>query len=185
MTVQEIFEQVRSDASFYKTSGGGVTFSGGECMLQLSALTELLRLCKDAGIHTAIDTAGDVPYDAFARVLPYTDLFLFDLKCMDAAKHRAYTGVDNTRILSNLASLLKAQARVWIRIPVIAGINDSHEEMQAVRRFLRDHGKPDKIELLPYHKMGEHKYQALGMKAETFSSPSPERMCELYAILNA
>ena len=185
MTPEEVFVQIMYDVAFYETSGGGATFSGGECMLQMPALLEMLRLCRENGIHTAIDTAGDVPYDSFLRVIPYTDLFLFDLKCMDAEKHRTYTGVNNARILSNLASLLRCGTRVWIRIPVVSGVNDSDEEMQAVRRFLSDHGQPDKIELLPYHKMGEHKYRALGMEARTFDPPTPQRINELYTILNA
>ena len=185
MAPEEILDKVQRDVGYYERSGGGVTFSGGECMLQIDALEELLRRSKEQGLHTAVDTAGHVPYEYFIRILPYTDLFLYDLKCMDPEKNLGYTGVDNGRILSNLKALLRTKAAIWIRIPVIPGINDTEEEMQRVRDFFHANRWPEKIELLPYHKMGEHKYAALGRATQTFSVPTDEHIRNLSLILNA
>ncbi len=175
-TVDQLMTEILKDKTFYENSGGGVTFSGGECMLQIDFLTEILKTCKENGIHTAVDTAGHVPYEYFERILPYTDLFLYDIKCMDAEKHKHYTGVANTRILENLSALLKTSACVWVRIPVIPSVNDAEEEIAAIRAFLDEHGFPEKVEPLPYHRIGEHKYGALGMDVTSFSVPSKEQM---------
>lgn len=181
---EEIFRELLRDRDYYAASGGGVTFSGGECMLQIDALEALLKLCREAGIHTAVDTAGHVPFEHFERILPYTDLFLYDIKSMDEATHRKYTGVSNARILENLHLLLYNGCRLWIRIPVIPGVNDTGEEMARIRDFLADSPAPEKIELLPYHAMGEHKYAALGKEAQTFSVPTEAQLAQLRKILH-
>ena len=175
-TVDEVMRAVERDKAFYENSGGGVTFSGGECMLQIDFLEQVLKRCKQSGIHTAVDTAGHVPFAYFERIMPDTDLFLYDVKCLDDAKHMQYTGVSNERILENLRRLLTAGAAVWVRIPVIAGVNDSVEEMEGIRRFLDACGAPERVELLPYHGMGEHKYAAIGKQAPSFGAPSTESM---------
>ena len=184
-TVEEVLSEVLKDKAFYDNSGGGVTFSGGECMLQVDFLTEILKKCKENGIHTAVDTAGHVPFAFFEKVLPYTDLFLYDIKVMDPEKHKTYVGADNTLILENLKKLLNTGANIWIRIPVIGGINDSIEEMQKVKEFLTLWGKPQKVELLPYHAMGEHKYTALGKENRTFSVPNAETMHRLQSLFQS
>ena len=178
-TAEEVLKIILKDKSFYDASGGGVTFSGGECMLQIDFLEEILRLCKENGIHTAVDTAGHVPYDYFERILPYTDLFLYDVKCLDSEKHKKFVGVSNARILENLEKLLAAGASVLVRIPVIPEVNDSAEEMKAVSAFLRKGNNSPRVELLPYHRMGEHKYTALGKEATLFEVPSEEKMALL------
>jgi len=178
-TLDEIWAEIEKDRLFYDTSGGGVTFSGGECMLQIDFLAEILCLCKKNGIHTAVDTAGNLPFDFFERILPTVDLFLFDLKCLDAQTHKRYTGADNAQILANLALLLKKEAPVWIRIPVIPGVNDTPEEMRHIKRFLDANGLPARVELLPYHAMGEHKYTALGLQLPPFKEPTKEQLQEL------
>ena len=183
-TVSEVLEEILADRLFYETSGGGATFSGGECMLQLDFLTKALKRCRENGIFTAVDTAGCVPYSSFEAVLPYTDLFLYDIKMMDAEKHRRYTGADNAAILANLARLLQAGRRVWVRIPVMAGVNDSEDEMLAVRAFFGEHGFPEKTELLPYHGMGEAKYRAMGQEPAPFAPPDKERLAALAGILS-
>ena len=182
-TAEELLEEILADKLFYDTSGGGVTFSGGECMLQLDFLTELLQKCKENGIQTAVDTAGHVPFSHFERVLPFTDLFLYDVKAMDTQLHKQYVGVENTLILENLAKLLARSARVWIRVPVVAGVNDSEAEMRALADFLKKHGLPEKIELLPYHAMGESKARAIGREAQIFAAPDKEKMAALAALL--
>ena len=182
-TADAILEEILSDKLFYDTSGGGVTFSGGECMLQLDFLIALLQKCKENGVSTAVDTAGHVPFSHFERVLPFTDLFLYDVKSMDSRIHKQYTGVDNALILENLARLLARGARVWIRVPVVTGVNDSEQEMRALADFLKKHGSPEKIELLPYHAMGESKSRAIGKEPQIFVAPDKERLAALAALL--
>ena len=181
-TVDELFTEIASDRAFYETSGGGVTFSGGECMLQVNFLTKILKKCKDEAIDTAVDTAGNVPWESFEKVLPYTDLFLYDIKLMGSGLHREFTGADNSLILDNLKRLLKTDKRIHIRIPVIADVNDNAAEMEKIRSFFKENGSPEKIEFLPYHKLGESKLRALGKEPLTFSPPTDEKLEELKAI---
>ena len=178
-TADEVLDEVVKDRIFYDSSDGGVTFSGGECMLQLDFLLELLKACKENGIHTAVDTAGHVPFEYFEKIFPYTDMFLYDVKCVDGEKHKKYTGVDNGTILENLSRLLSLGKAVWVRIPIIPGVNDTKEEMLSVKKFLNAYGHPQKVELLPYHAMGEHKYAALGKEAKPFLAPDEESMARL------
>ncbi len=181
-TVDEVFDEIIKDKAFYENSGGGVTFSGGECMLQIDFLLEILKKCNNAGIHTAVDTAGQIPFESFEKILPYTDLFLYDIKCFDSEKHKKYVGVGNELILENLKKLFEAGANIWIRIPVIADVNDSVEEMQKIKDFLDENGKPEKIELLPYHAMGENKYAAIGKETQRFTPPDSNKLNELKAV---
>lgn len=183
-TVREVLYEILKDQSFYNSSGGGVTFSGGECMLQMDFLTEMLKRCKENGIHTAVDTAGHVPYEHFEKIFPYTDLFLYDVKCFDSGKHKQYTGVGNKLILANLKRLLATDKAIWVRIPIIPSVNDSEEEIRRIKCFLDSCKPPDKVELLPYHAMGEHKYAVIGKKVQTFSVPSEEKMKQLKNILS-
>ncbi len=179
-----LLREVMKDEIFYISSGGGVTFSGGECMLQIDFLLEILKKCKENGIHTAIDTAGNVKWENFEKAMPFTDLFLFDVKMMDSSLHKQYTGVDNTLILENLAKLLSTGAKIIIRIPVIAGINDSVEELEKIKSFIKSYPSVQKIELLSYHGMGEHKYAAIGREAEKFNPPCDEKMKKLLNIFS-
>ena len=181
-TVDEVFAEVIKDKAYYDNSGGGVTFSGGECMLQIDFLVEILKKCKESGIHTAVDTAGYIPFESFEKILPYTDLFLYDIKCFESAKHKRFVGVGNEMILENLKKLFKTGAKIWIRIPVIAAVNDSIEEMLQIKTFLDQCGNPEKIELLPYHAMGENKYAAIGREVQRFVSPDDNKLKNLKAI---
>jgi len=183
-TVDEALSIVMKDRTFYANSGGGVTFSGGECMLQIDFLETILRACHENGIHTAVDTAGCVRYEYFERILSVTDLFLYDVKCIDDALHQRYVGVSNELILSNLKRLLHAGANVWVRIPVIGGVNDNEDEMKRIRDFLDGCPTPLRIELLPYHAMGEHKYAALGKEVTRFSVPDEGQMATLRAVFS-
>lgn len=182
-STEELFEVISADKIYYDATGGGVTFSGGECMLRIDFLTELAKICKEHGIHISVDTAGHVPFESFEKIIPYADLFLFDVKILDPEKHKRYVGAENTLILSNLKKLLARKARIHIRIPVISGINDSIEEMKELRAFFEQNGIPEKIELLPYHAMGENKSHALGVVAQSFEAPSAERLNALKEIL--
>ena len=182
-TSEEVLSEILKDKDYYETSGGGVTFSGGECMLQIDFLAEILRSCKENGIHTAVDTAGNVPYGYFERIMPHTDIFLYDVKTLNCEKHRVFTGVGNELILSNLKKLLLAGKRVWVRIPVVTGFNATEDDIRSIRRFLTSCGVPEKIELLPYHALGEHKYAALGRNAQSFSVPTAELMERLHSCI--
>jgi len=175
--VDEVMREIIKDLRFYQNSDGGVTCSGGECMLQIDFLAALLAECKRHGIHTAVDTAGCVPWESFERILPLTDLFLYDVKCCDDALHRRVTGVSNRLILENLTRLCVC-ADVLVRIPVIPGVNATEAEMGDIAAFL----KPLRtvgVELLPYHHMGEGKREALGWECTTFDVPSDAQMQEL------
>ena len=183
-TVDEVLKEVLKDKAFYETSGGGVTFSGGECMLQIDFLAEILKKCKENGIHTAVDTAGHIPFESFEKILPYTDLFLYDIKIFDSQKHKQYVGVSNELILENLKKLFERKAKLWIRIPIIPDVNDSIEEIQKIKDFLKTIGTPEKIELLPYHAMGENKYRAIGKEPQIFKTPDAENMKRLKEILD-
>lgn len=182
-TVDEVFDEVKKDKLFYNNSNGGVTFSGGECMLQIDFLVEILKKCKQEGIHTAVDTAGNVPWKSFEKILPYTDLFLYDVKAFDEEMHKEFVGVSNKLILNNLSWLFENGANVWIRIPIIPGINDTVCEMENIKDFLAPYN-PQKIELLPYHRMGEHKYNALEMQFMGFDVPSNINMDKLKSIFS-
>lgn len=173
-TSDEVLAEVIKDKAFYDNSGGGVTFSGGECMLQLDFLREILEKCKSEGIHTAVDTAGNVPWKSFEKILPFTDLFLYDIKAFGAELHRKGTGVSNELILENLKNL-SGRADIIVRIPVIGGYNDNDEEIRQIADFLKQI-KIIKAELLPYHAMGEHKYTALGRNTESFNVPNKNFM---------
>ena len=150
-----------------------------------SRIGELLKNCKKNGIRTAVDTAGHLPWGYFERILPYTDLFLYDVKSMDEEVHLQYVGVDNRLILENLVKLLDAGANIWVRIPIVSGVNDRTCEMQKMRHFFEQNGYPQKIELLPYHRMGDHKYPALGRSAEIFHAPEEEKINALKNIILA
>ena len=180
-TVDEVFDIIEKDKLFYETSNGGVTFSGGECMLQIDFLFEVLKKCKENDIHTAVDTAGNVPWEYFEKILPYTDMFLYDVKVFNDEKHKEFVGVSNELIFKNLKRLFECGANVLIRIPIIPTVNDSAEEMKNIKNFLTPY-KPIAVELLPYHKMGEHKYDALGMDMTSFIVPTKEKMKELNKI---
>lgn len=181
-TIDEVFAEIINDKSYYDNSGGGVTFSGGECMLQIDFLYEILKKCKENGIHTAVDTTGYVAFERFKKILPYTDLFLYDIKIFDSQKHKQYAGVGNELILENLKKLSDSSVKIWIRIPVISDVNDSVGEMQKINAFLNNCKTPEKIELLPYHAMGENKYNAIGKKPQVFKTPSAEKMKQLKEI---
>ena len=151
MTAEELLEDLLEDLPYYQESGGGVTFSGGECMLRPDFLEEMLRRLKGKGIHTAVDTAGNVPYESFERILPYTDLFLYDVKAFHEEVHRELTGASNRRIKENLLRLAGTGKEIKIRIPVIEELNAG--ELPLIREFLWANGLRD-VELLGYHRMG-------------------------------
>lgn len=174
ITVEQLMLEILKDKPFYKDNGG-VTFSGGECLLQENFLTEILKKCKENGIHTAVDTAGNVSWGNFCSILPYTDLFLYDIKCITKDLHVRGTGFSNDLILENLKKLTKTNKEIIIRVPVITEFNGNQTEMLKIANFVKALGKI-KVELLPYHAMGEHKWHALNMTPTKFTPPSNNDM---------
>ena len=169
MTAEEVLREIRKDRHFYARSGGGVTLSGGECLLQPEFSAELLRLCREEGIHTAMETALFVPWENAQAVLPYTDLVFADLKLPDAVRHREYTRQENGLILENLRKLTRVHDCVTIRIPLICGVNDSLEDMQAFAAVIDTMGEGlREVELLKYNPLAEGKYQMLGAPYTSF-----------------
>lgn len=162
---EALIKEVLKDKMYFETSDGGVTFSGGEPMLHPEYLRKVLKLAREAGLHTAVDTAGNVPFTSFQRVMPYTDLFLYDIKLWDEAKHRQATGVSNQLILENLRKLTGEGANVYVRTPVIMEWNGDLKEFDAISSYLAELPKPVKlIQLLPYHSYGAGKYETLGLR---------------------
>ena len=165
MTVEEVWDAVRRDRIFYDSSGGGVTVSGGEPLLKAKFIRELFARCKEEGIDTCVETCGFAGRESFMQILPVTDHFLFDLKHLDAALHEKHTGQSNERILENAALLLERGADVLFRKPLIPGVNNSLENIAATADFLTSIGVSyARLELMPYHRMGQSKYRALDVK---------------------
>lgn len=184
-SADEVIKEVIKDKIFYETSCGGVTFSGGECMMQIDFLEEVLKKCKENEIHTAVDTAGNVSWESFERILPYTDLFLYDVKCFTEELHKEGTGVSNKKILENLRKISESfSGDIIIRIPVITGFNDDIEELKKIADMLKSI-KHTSVELLPYHRMGENKYNAIDMEYTSYEVPSKEKMDEYRKLFNA
>jgi pyruvate formate lyase activating enzyme len=160
MSVEEVMEILVKESVFYDESGGGVTFSGGEPMLQPEFLTGLLKSSKEKGFHTAIDTSGFARTEHFDEILGLTDLFLFDLKHTNDAEHKNFTGVSNRLILKNLRFLTENNAHVIIRIPLIPGINSEEDEIGNMIELLNNFdGKISEVHLLPYHDFAKNKYR--------------------------
>jgi pyruvate formate lyase activating enzyme len=187
VTVEEVLAELEKDEIYYRNSDGGVTFSGGEPLLQQDFVRELARGSRQRGYHTAIDTAGNVPWAAFEAVLPHTDLFLFDVKAFDERKHKRATGSSNQRVLDNLKRLANAEVPITIRIPVIPGVNDDLAEMEAIAWLLKDLRHIDLIELLPFHHLGASKYQSLGKpyRSKGIRPPSSELLDRLVEVFTS
>jgi pyruvate formate lyase activating enzyme len=159
-TTEELLEEIRKDEAFYLTSGGGVTFSGGEPLAQPGFLGETLLACRETGIHTAIETTGSAAPERLEKIIPLVDLFLYDIKQLDSEKHRDMTSVSNGLILENLRRVVDSGASVWIRIPVVPGFNDSVEAITPILDHARQLGV-SRVHLLPYHAYGSNKYRLL------------------------
>ena len=172
---EELLEIIERDCDLYNQTHGGVTFSGGECMLQIDFLEKILRACKEKGINTAVDTAGNVPKEYFLRILPFVDTFLYDVKCVNEALHKRFTGVSNRLILENLEFICSQNVGVVVRVPVVDGFNANDGEMEAIFKLLKKNGV-HRVELLPYHSLGEHKYEGCGLTPVSFTAPEKSQM---------
>lgn len=163
VTPEEIMRTVLRDRTFYESSGGGLTISGGEPLLQTDAAEALLTLARGEGVHTAVDTCGHVAWDKLRQVAPLAELFLYDVKHTDSVRHRELTGVGNELILSNLRRLYDSGARIRIRLPVVPGCNDCRQHFEGVARLAAELPDIDGFDLLPYHPLGKGKWQQFDM----------------------
>lgn len=159
----EVIAEVLKDKIFY-SDNGGITFSGGECLLQADFVASVLCKAKALGLHTAIDTCGYVPFEELEKTLACCDLYLYDIKCFTSNVHKEYTGVDNLLIIDNLKRLDAAQKDIWIRIPVIPGFNNTVEEMSRIAELISSMPSIKQLTLMPYHTLGASKYKTLGLE---------------------
>lgn len=173
-TVDEVMAEVTRDAPFFRRSGGGVTFSGGEPLSQPGFLRKALRACRRWGYHTAVETCGQARWEDLREVADATDLFLYDIKVIDPRRHEALTGVRNNLILRNLEKLLALGADVTVRMPVVPGANDDGESLAALETFVASHPAIRRVELLPCHALGAHKYAALDLAPPSLERPDPK-----------
>jgi pyruvate formate lyase activating enzyme len=177
-TVPELLRELERDLTYYDRSGGGVTLSGGEPLAQARFVLDLLRACRQRDLHTALDTCGLADPGALAAAASLTDLILYDIKHLDTAAHRQWTGADNQRILDNLELLEKLPVPVWIRLPVIPGVNDDDEHLEALVELLVA-TRFRRISVLPYHRIADAKYQRLGLANQMAGvEPPPEALIE-------
>jgi len=186
VTVKQVVSELKKDIVFYEHSGGGVTFSGGEPLMQPDFLFFLLKESKKNGMHTAIDTCGYAPWSVFKRIMRYVDLFLYDVKLMDDGEHMKYTGVSNSLIMSNLRRLAKCNVDISIRVPVITGVTDSPHNLRAIGQFLDGFGSVGTVDLLPYNYFCRDKYRRMGIgyALENIEPPSDESLQTIARRLN-
>jgi pyruvate formate lyase activating enzyme len=176
MSVEEVLAEVLKDRPFYETSGGGMTLSGGEPLLQIDFSEELLRRAKAERLHCCIETSGFAPHEHIERIRPCIDLFLYDVKEIDPERHRQLTGVPNEGILANLQRLHDAGAAVLVRLPLVPGLNDTPEDFAGLARLARALPHVQGFEIMPYHRLGEGKLERLGVDpAERVRVEAPSR----------
>lgn len=181
LSVDQVMTEVRKDLLFFEESGGGVTLSGGEPMSQPLFVRELVNACQDQAISVAIDTSGFCDQHDLLSIAPQTDLFLYDLKVLDDQLHRQHTGVSNAKILDNLVALGQVHSGIWIRVPVVTGVNDSAGELESLARFVSTVRGVVRVDLLAYHPLGSHKHQRIGKQATHNTTPVPTSETMEYA----
>jgi pyruvate formate lyase activating enzyme len=195
MSVGQVMDEILADRAFYESSGGGVTLSGGEPLLQHDFSRAILERCKTEGLHTAIETTANCRWERLAELLPLADLIMMDIKHMDPDKHRAVTGGSNEHILANAQRLVQTDKPVIFRVPVVPAINDSLEEIGAIAAFVRrltelrmegntsasNQLEPPALELLAFHRLAADKYRSLGLdySASHLEGPTKEKLAEL------
>ena len=184
MTSGEVMKEIEKDSVFYQESGGGITFSGGEPLMQQEFLEELLQCCREKKIHIALDTSGYSSWQFLDKIRRLIDLFLYDIKIMNDEKHKKYTGISNQIILDNLEKLSLLKENVFIRIPVIPNINDDDQNIKNIGKFLEPLNIRQ-VEILSYHNIGSEKYKRLGKvySLENIQTPPKEKLLEISNIL--
>ena len=184
VSVDEIMPEILADMPYYKRSGGGLTLSGGETLAQADFARELLKRAKDEGLNTAVETALSSDFDKIEALIPFVDLWLVDIKHINSEKHREYTGTPNEKILANIKKLCDTGAKVTVRTPVIPGFNDTAEDVRAISRFAAGLRGVREHHLLPFHRLGNDKYEGLGRKYafRDTEPPTKERMEYLLSV---
>ena len=175
VTVEQLVDEVLRDRVFFSQSGGGVTFSGGEPLSQARFVLACLAALKEEGIHTAVDTCGLVDRDDLLRAAAIADLFLFDIKHADQASHIEWAGAPNDRILANLAALAGAHDEIWVRVPVIPGVNDEAADLRRTAALAASLPGVQRVSLLPYHELGEDKRERVGVPGAAFAADPPQQ----------
>lgn len=185
VSVADIMPEILADIPYYRRSGGGVTLSGGEVLCQSDFAAELLKECKAAGLHTAIESAASLPYEKIEKLLPYLDLYLMDIKHMNSERHKEYTGASNELILDNAKKVADSgMCELIIRTPVVPGFNDSDADIRDIARFAHSLNGVREHHLLPYHRLGADKYRGLSRRYSMMDTepPSDEKMRHLQEI---
>lgn len=194
ISVEQVMAEVLLDRAFYANSGGGVTLSGGEPLLQPDFSLAVLAACQEAGIHTALETTTYCAWKTLEKTLPLTDLFMVDIKHLNLDKHRAVTGVSNTPILANIRRLAASGKPVIFRVPVVPGVNDTPDEIDAIASFVHElsatRAEDDAdlfVELLPFHRLAEDKYTSLGLeyRAADLEPPTKDHLAGLAEVVRA
>lgn len=187
VTVEEVMEEIKKDLPYYRRSGGGVTLSGGEALCQPDFAVALLQACREYGIHTAMESTGYADFNVIERYLPYLDVFLMDIKHTDSKKHEMFTTKSNELILKNARRIAETGGKLIIRVPVIPTFNHTKEEIKAIADFAKTLPGVEELHLLPYHRLGQDKYEGLG-REYTLSHIEPlsnEYMEELLETANS
>lgn len=184
VSVSDIMPEILADLPYYKRSEGGVTLSGGEVLCQADFAAELLKACKEKGLHTAIESASSMKFEEIEKILPYVDLYLMDIKHMDSEKHKEYTALGNERILENARKIAESGVELVIRTPVIPSFNDTPDQIRAISRFAASLPGVKEHHLLPYHRLGSDKYAGLGRRYSLaeIEPPSKEKMEYLLSV---
>ena len=183
VSVDDLMPELLADTPYYRRSGGGITLSGGEFLGQHEFARDLLRACKENGLHTAVESTANAPYEKIQAVLPFIDLYLMDIKLMDSEKHKEYTGVGNELILENAKKLGASGVELIIRTPVVPNVNDDANSIRAIAKYAAEIGAKE-YHLLPYHRLGQDKYTKLGRNyaLKEILPPSQEKMEYLLSV---
>jgi pyruvate formate lyase activating enzyme len=186
-STEQLLELIERQRIFYRFSGGGITFSGGEATLQAEVLRDMTYRLYDKGIDLALETSGCFEFDEVKDILEKQSLIFIDIKHMDSSRHREYTGAGNEKILENASRLSELRVPAVVRIPVIDGVNSDAENIRRTAQFVKANMAEPQIELLPYHSFGDKKYEALGLPkpSEVFKAPASERLEVLNRIIAA
>lgn len=182
-TVEEVLNVIKRDAVFYRESGGGVTFSGGEPFAQMEMLRQLVTACRRLGIDTAVETCGYFDWQQGKEIIESLDCVFVDCKHMDDDVHRSLTGVGNRRILENIALISRLNPNTIVRVPLIEEVNASEQNIRNMCEYLTQNARVAGVELLPYHDFGEAKYSAVGAGSQSFTTPSAAKIEELKKII--
>lgn len=184
MSVEQVMEVIREDVAFYKRSKGGVTITGGEPLSHPEFVSELLRCCKEEGIHTCIETSGVGRREALEQIAPYVDLFLVDYKLTDDVKHREYVGCSNKQVVQTLDDLEARHKTVILRCPIIPNVNDDEVHLSGIAAIKAHYQMIDKVELMAYHNIGISKAHQIGMIQCSYEVPNPQKITDWQEKLN-